>query len=295
MAISSMTGFARAAGVHGAWRLAVELKCVNSKGADIRLRVPPGFDAIEAAARAAIGEVVARGSCQATLSAAREGEGMEPRINLGALKRIAESSRQAALLAGLHPPTFDSLLSVRGVVEYLEPEQDEAATQALLSAMLGLVRQALEALGESRRGEGAALGAVLQKRLDAIAGLVEAADANPARRPEAIRARLGEQVASLMQSARGFDENRLHQEAIVLATKADVREELDRLKTHVGAVRALLAAGGAVGRRLDFLAQELAREANTLCAKSNDVSLTAQGLELRSEIEQLREQVQNIE
>ena len=98
-----------------------------------------------------------------------------------------------------------------------------------------------------------------------------------------------------MQSARGFDENRLHQEAIILATKADVREELDRLQTHIGAVRALLAGGGAVGRRLDFLAQELAREANTLCAKSNDVSLTAQGLELRSEIEQLREQVQNIE
>ncbi len=295
MAISSMTGFARVAGAHGAWRLVVELKCVNGKGADIRIKLPPGFDAVEAPARAAIAEAIARGSCYATLNAMREGEGAEPRINLSALKRLAESSRQAAVLTGLQPPSFDSLLSVRGVVEVTEPEQDEAAMKALHEAMLTLLRQALTALGEARRGEGAALAVVLNKRLDGIAVLTEAADANPARRPEAIRARLGEQVAALMQSARGFDENRLHQEAIILATKADVREELDRLKTHLAAARALLAGGGAIGRRFDFLAQELGREANTLCAKSNDVSLTAQGLELRSEIEQLREQVQNIE
>ena len=129
----------------------------------------------------------------------------------------------------------------------------------------------------------------------AIAGIVEAADANPARRPEAVRERLAQSVQTLMASSRGLDENRLHQEAILLAAKADIREELDRLKTHVKAALTLIGEGGAIGRRLDFLAQELAREASTLCAKANDVSLTAQGLELRAQIEQFREQVQNVE
>jgi uncharacterized protein (TIGR00255 family) len=131
--------------------------------------------------------------------------------------------------------------------------------------------------------------------LAAIAELVEAADANPARRPGAVRERLAQSVQALMESSRGFDENRLHQEAILLAAKADIREELDRLKTHVAAARALIDQGGPIGRRLDFLAQELGREASTLCAKANDVSLTAQGLELRAQIEQFREQVQNVE
>jgi uncharacterized protein (TIGR00255 family) len=139
------------------------------------------------------------------------------------------------------------------------------------------------------------LHAVLSERIDAIAALTQAADDNPARKPEAVRARLAETIAALMGSSRGFDENRLHQEAILIAGKADIREELDRLKAHVAAARALLAEGGPVGRRLDFLAQEFGREANTLCAKANDASLTQQGLELRVQIEQLREQVQNIE
>ena len=161
--------------------------------------------------------------------------------------------------------------------------------------MLESLDAAIVALVASRRAEGAALQAILSERLDAIARLTQAADDNPARRPEAVRARLAAAVAALLESARGFDENRLHQEGILLAAKADIREELDRLKTHVVAARALIAEGGPVGRRLDFLAQELGREANTLCAKANDVSLTAQGLELRAQIEQLREQVQNIE
>ena len=136
---------------------------------------------------------------------------------------------------------------------------------------------------------------MLIERLNAIAALADAADANPARRPEAVRERLAQSVATLMASSRALDENRLHQEAILLAAKADIREELDRLKTHVAAARALIDEGGPIGRRLDFLAQELAREASTLCAKANDVSLTAQGLELRAQIEQFREQVQNVE
>jgi uncharacterized protein (TIGR00255 family) len=146
-----------------------------------------------------------------------------------------------------------------------------------------------------RQAEGAALAAFLDERLTAIAALTKAADDNPGRRPEAIRARLAQSVAALLDAGRGFDENRLHQEAILLASKADIREELDRLTTHVAAARELISVGGPVGRRLDFLAQELAREANTLCAKSNDVALTAIGLDMRSQIEQLREQIQNVE
>ena len=290
-----MTGFARATGAVGAWRLGIELKCVNAKGLDVRLRLPNGFDAAEAEARARVGKAIARGSCFVTVTAQREGAAEEPRINVEALVRMAEAAKLAAAKAGLGPPTLDGLLALRGIVEAAEPAADEAAAAALHAMMLKTLDAGVADLAKMRLSEGAALAAVLGRRLDAIERLTQAADANPARKPEAIRQRLADAVAALMQSARGFDENRLHQEAIILATKADIREELDRLKTHAAAVRALLAAGGAVGRRLDFLAQELAREANTLCAKANDVSLTAQGLELRAEIEQLREQVQNIE
>jgi uncharacterized protein (TIGR00255 family) len=190
---------------------------------------------------------------------------------------------------------MDGLLAVRGVVELAEAEDDEAAIAAASAGALKSLDEALAALSAARRSEGKALAAVMRERLDAIEALTLAADQNPARKPEAVRARLAESVAALMETGRGFDENRLHQEAILLASKADVREELDRLKTHVAAARALLDEGGPIGRRLDFLSQEFSREASTLSAKANDVSLTAQGLELRAQIEQFREQAQNVE
>ncbi len=177
----------------------------------------------------------------------------------------------------------------------MEAADDEAAQAATAQAMLATLEEAIAAVVAARRSEGEALRKVLAERLDSIAALTEAADQNPARKPEAVRARLAASVAALTGAARGLDEARLHQEALLLAAKADVREELDRLHAHVAAARALLGEGGPVGRRLDFLAQEFSREANTLCAKSNDVSLTAQGLELRAQIEQFREQLQNIE
>ena len=211
------------------------------------------------------------------------------------MAEIAAAAREAAEKFGLAPATLDGVLAVRGVVEVVESVDDEAAMAAAGAAVLASLDEAVAALGEARRAEGAALHAVLSERIDAIAALTQAADDNPARKPEAVRARLAETIAALMGSSRGFDENRLHQEAILIAGKADIREELDRLKAHVAAARALLAEGGPVGRRLDFLAQEFGREANTLCAKANDASLTQQGLELRVQIEQLREQVQNIE
>ena len=295
MTLTSMTGFARAAGARGPWRWTVELKCVNAKGLDLRLRIPQGFDRIEGEARARLTKALARGTCFATISAQREGATSQARVDAAALASIISAAREAAEAAGLAPPTMDGVLAVRGVIEIVEASDDEATLGPACAGALSSLDAAIAALTVARRGEGAALATILSERLSAIAGLVQAADDNPARKPEAVRARLAQSIAALMESSRGFDENRLHHEAILLAAKADVREELDRLKTHVAAARALIAEGGAVGRRLDFLAQELGREANTLCAKANDVSLTAQGLELRAQIEQLREQVQNIE
>jgi len=190
---------------------------------------------------------------------------------------------------------MDGLLALRGIVDVTEAGDDEQATASACAAALASLAEALAALDLARRAEGEKLAAVLRERIDAIETLTRAADQNPARGPEAVRARLAETVAALMDSSRGLDENRLHQEALLLAAKADVREELDRLMAHVAAARTLLDQGGAIGRRLDFLAQEFSREANTLCAKANDASLTAQGLELRAQIEQFREQAQNIE
>jgi uncharacterized protein (TIGR00255 family) len=290
-----MTGFARAAGSSGPWRWGFELKSVNAKGLDLRLRMPAPFDRVETEARARLAKTLARGTCFGALIAQREGAAIEARIDRSALESIAAAAREAAAKTGLAPPTMDGLLGLRGVVETVDAADDEASVAAACAGVLASVDEAVAALTVVRRTEGEALAALLMERLKAIAALVEAADANPARRPEAVRERLAQSVEALMASSRGLDENRLHQEAILLAAKADIREELDRLKTHVVAARALIDEGGPIGRRLDFLAQELAREASTLCAKANDVSLTAQGLELRAQIEQFREQVQNVE
>jgi uncharacterized protein (TIGR00255 family) len=295
MPVSSMTGFSRATGGSGSWRWAFEVKSVNAKGLDIRLRIAAPFDRVETEARARFAKALSRGTCFGTLTAQREGAALEARIDRAALDSIAVAAREAAQKAGLAPPTMDGILGLRGIVETIEAGDNEASIEAACAGALASVDEAIAALGIVRRTEGTALAALLTERLNAIAALANAADANPARRPEAIRERLSQSIQTLLSSTRAFDENRLYQEAILLAAKADIREELDRLKTHVAAARALIYEGGPIGRRLDFLAQELAREASTLCAKANDVSLTAQGLELRAQIEQFREQVQNVE
>jgi uncharacterized protein (TIGR00255 family) len=295
MTLSSMTGFARASGASEPWRWAFELKSVNAKGLDLRLKVPPGFERIEVEARARLGRALARGACFVTLTAQREGAALQARVNKEVLAAIVSAVKEAAEGAGLAPPTLDGILAIRGVVEVVESGDDEAALAAACAGALQTLDEAIAALTAMRRVEGAALAAILGERLAAIAALTQAADASPARRPEAIALKLAQSVAALLEAGRGFDENRLYQEAVLLAAKADVREELDRLKTHVEAARELIAGGGPVGRRLDFLAQELGREANTFCAKVNDVTLTTIGLDLRAQIEQLREQIQNIE
>jgi uncharacterized protein (TIGR00255 family) len=295
MTLASMTGFARTHGASGPWRYSWEIKTVNAKGLDLRLRAPQNFDAVEIKARAAVAAKITRGACFANLTAKRDDAAGVARVNRAALDRLLAALDDVPLHANLRPASLDGLLNVRGVVDIIEPEEDEAQKAALDSEMLAALDEALAALIASRRAEGAALGVVLGERLTRIGALAEAADALPARKPDAVRARLAQQIAALLEQASSFDPQRLHQEAVMLAVKADIREELDRLKAHVASGVALLAAGGPIGRRLDFLAQELSRETNTLCAKSNDAALTAIGLDLKIEVEQWREQVQNIE
>lgn len=292
MTIASMTGFARFSGVSGAFRWAWELKSVNAKGLDLRLRVPPAFDVIEIEARARIGRKLSRGTCYATLSVQREAPTPEVRINEDLLRRLAAALADMDS-ANLRPASLDGLLAVRGVLEIRDSNDETELARAQEQALAGL-DQAIAALIDMRQSEGAALAEIMVARLAKLAALRNAADECPGRKPEAIRARLAEAVA-LIASNSTLDEARLYQEALLLAAKADIREELDRITTHIGATADLLERGGPIGRRLDFLAQELGREANTLCAKSNDAALTALGLELRVEIEQFREQVQNIE
>jgi uncharacterized protein (TIGR00255 family) len=295
MMLSSMTGFARGHGVSGPYAWAWEVKSVNGKGLDVRLRLPPGWDAVEAPVRARAAERLARGSIQATLTAERSGVVPVVRINAPVLDAILTTLRELAPRIETSPPSLDGLLSLKGVMDVSELAENEDERRNAETAVIAGFAEAIAALSEMRQREGATLARILKSRLEQIAALVGRAENAPGRRVEAIRARLAEQVATLLAQSDRFDPDRLHQEAILLATKADVREELDRLAAHVAQARVLIDGGGAVGRRLDFLAQEFNREANTLCAKSSDVELTNIGLELKATVEQFREQVQNVE
>ena len=295
MALSSMTGFARGHGVTGSYVWAWELKSVNSKGLDLKLRLPTGWDAIEAPVRARAAEMISRGSVFANLSVSREGVATIARVNEPVLAAVLTTLNALAGKVNAAPPTLDGILALKGVIEVTEAEESEDERRAAETAVAAGFIDALKGLQQMRRYEGEALGRVLDARLGEIAKLAARAEAAPGRRPEAIKARLAEQVATLLESSTRLDPDRLHQEAVLLATKVDIREELDRLSAHVAQARKLLAGGGPIGRKLDFLSQELNRESNTLCAKANDVELTNIGLELKSVVEQFREQVQNLE
>ncbi|GAB6844317.1 uncharacterized protein (TIGR00255 family) [Methylorubrum rhodinum] len=287
-----MTGFARAAGTTGAVQWLWEIRTVNGRGLDIRVRVPNGFEAAGEAARAALSKALARGQCQLGLTLTRPENAARVRIDEALLADLAASVARVPRPAGIAPATLDGLLSVRGVVEVEAegPADPEALNRDLAEGAEALVAD----LAAARRAEGASLREIVGGQLAEIARLTKSAEDCPARRPEAVKARLTASIAALTDGT-GLDPDRLHQEAVLLAAKADVREELDRLRAHVAAANDLLAAGGAIGRRLDFLAQELGREANTLCAKANDIALSRIGLDLKAVVEQFREQVQNVE
>ncbi len=295
MALSSMTGFARGQGAAGAYGWMWEIRSVNAKGLDLRLRLPPGWDAIEPALRARAAEMLSRGTLHATLTVNREGAAPVVRVNDEVLQAVISTLSSLADRIEAEPARLDGILAIKGVIEVSEADEREEERAAAQAAAIRGFEEALTELAKMRRHEGEALGGVLGARLAEIANLVARAEAAPGRTPEAITARLAEQVAALIETSERFDPDRLHQEAILLASKADVREELDRLIAHVGQAEKMIREGGAVGRRLDFLAQEFNRETNTLCAKAIDLELTNIGLELKSLVEQFREQVQNLE
>lgn len=295
MALSSMTGFARGHGETAGYAWSWELKSVNAKGLDLRLRLPPGWDAVEAPVRAKAGEALARGTIHATLGVERHGLAPVVRLNEDVLNAVLGTITRLAGRIDAERPRLDGILGIKGVVEVVEPEEGEQERRTAEAAVMAGFGAALSDLVDNRQREGAALGRILSARLGEIADLLSQAEAAAARRPEAVRQRLADQIAALLDVSDRFDPDRLHQEAVLIAARADVREELDRIAAHVEQARAMVTRGGAVGRRLDFLAQEFNREANTLCAKANDVELTNIGIALKGAVEQFREQLQNLE
>lgn len=295
MTLSSMTGFARSHGASGSYGWSWEIKSVNAKGLELRLRLPPGFDAVEIPVRTRGAETLSRGNVYATLTVNREGIAPVVRINEPVLNAIINAVGALSGKVDAEKPRIDGLLGLRGVIDVADAEESEEEKAAAEDAIVKGFVQALKGLTEMRRHEGEAIGRVLSARLDEMAALSSRAEAAPGRQPEAVKKKLADQIAVLLDASSRFDPDRLHQEAVLLAGKADIREELDRLAAHIAQARKLMSGGGAIGRRLDFLSQELNRETNTLCAKSNDVELTNIGLELKSVVEQFREQVQNLE
>ena len=295
MALSSMTGFARSHGTSGPYVFEWELKSVNAKGFDFRMRLPPGWDEIEAPIRKRSADVLSRGTVYANLTVKRANAASVVRINEDVLASVLKVATELSGKIDAVAPSIDGLLSIKGVLEVVEPETDEAEEKAAKAAAAEAFEQALRSLVDMRKREGTALGQILSQRMNEIEGLARKAEAAPGRRPEAVKARLAEQIAALLETSDRFDEDRLSQEAILIAAKADIREELDRIASHVAQARELIGKGGPIGRRLDFLAQEFNREVNTCCSKSNDLELTNIGLEMKNVVEQFREQVQNLE
>ena len=293
--LQSMTGFARSEGTSGRNRFAWELRSVNGKGLDMRLRLPSGLDRLEQDVRKRISERFSRGNLQVALSLSTDDAKVEAVLNRDALAAVMALRAELGDLVDSAPLRLDTLLGIRGLVEIREAEDDEQAVTARDAAILNCLGDALFKLEEMREHEGSALRDILTRHVDRIAELTTLVEKDPSRSPEEIAKKLSTQLAALMAEAPTLDRDRLYGEAALLATRADLREEIDRLKAHVVAARELLQTGGPAGRRLDFLAQEFNRESNTICSKSNASAVTAAGLELKVVIDQFREQVQNLE
>ncbi len=291
MPVESMTGFARQTANAGRVTIVWELKSVNGKALDIRLRFPSGWERLEPAARHMFQSALSRGNIQAGLSLDAGEAGNSLVVNEAVLKQFELLSSDLSARLGLAPPTVADVLSLPGILQ----RGDAAADPSLEPAILQCLGEAIAALKHSRRSEGTALEAILLGHVHSVEALTLKAETDPARQPDAIRARIAENIAALIGASPALDQDRLASEALFVANRADIREEIDRLKTHVKSAGQLLAQGGAAGRKLDFLAQEFNREANTLCSKSNAASITAIGLELKAAVDQFREQVQNLE
>ena len=296
MTLFSMTGFAHAEGTWNDYRWTWEVKSVNSKGLDARIRLPQGFEAVEAAARKVIAKALSRGHVNAALQLERDGGDTTITVNQAALDVLIEAAGTAAKKHGLKKPRAEALMSLRGVIEVTDPLLQDDERKALETTILATLDDVLKDLIAARAGEGEALKRLLDEQINTIQTLTDKARTCASQQPDAIKTRLHTQIADLLQgSTVPLDDDRIAQEAAFLAVKADVREELDRLDAHVAAARELITEGSPMGRKLDFLSQEFSREANTLCSKAADAEMSAIGLELKAIIDQMREQVQNIE
>ncbi len=295
MTLKSMTGFARSDGSHGMHSWHWEARAVNGRGLDIRLRLPSGYESIEQAVRDTCKKRLARGNCSVTLTVRRDSGETAARLNEDVFRQVVQAAEKARALVDAEAPTLDGLLSMRGVIEFTEAEEDEAELKARQDAVLADFSNVLDFLIEARVAEGEHLSREISGQVDEVANLVAAIEKSPSRTSEAISKKLQEQIKQLLGETSQLDEQRLHQEAVLLAAKADVEEELARLNAHVSAARDLLISTEPVGRKFDFLTQEFNREANTICSKSNAPDITTAGLELKAIIDRIREQVQNIE
>jgi uncharacterized protein (TIGR00255 family) len=294
MTISSMTGFARASGSHLAETWVWELKSVNGKAFDARLRLPQGFDHLEIPAKQMLAQHFKRGNLQINLSMQSAAGEERISINRDVLEQYLVLAEELRNRTGALPPSSESLLALRGVVETKSETRSEEDQLLIDEAILKSFNQAVVELVKNRDEEGAKLFSILKSQLDHIETCRTNAIKHPSRQIETIKQKLKDQVAQLIELHK-FDDQRLHQEAVMLATRADIQEELDRLGAHISAARDLLKSKEPVGRKFDFLTQEFNREANTLCSKANDSGLTSIGLDLKTVIDQMREQVQNIE
>lgn len=291
-----MTGFARAEGEHAGQRWIWELKSVNGRGLDLKLRTPQGFDALEQPARAAAARRFKRGSLQASLSLARDTAAPAPvRVDTSLVAKLIEAGEPFVAEKKARRPAWDGLLQVRGVVLNEDlAEMDEDARAAFEAALMEGFAAALDTLAAARQIEGRMLAGALGEAADRMDALIAAARASAAAAPAAALERIRQRLETLSPEIR-IDPARLAQEAAIVAAKADVQEELERLAAHVGELRILLTKPEPAGRRLDFLSQELTREANTLCSKSADLELTRIGLDLKTVVDQVKEQAANVE
>ena len=300
MAVHSMTGFARTSGQYqdgldreASW--SIELRSVNGKGLDIRLRIPSSLEAIDQQIRKHLSSKISRGNVSLNLSLkSKENRGMLE-LNQEAFNDILKAAKTASEISELPMPSLDALLNVRNVLQEQELPENEEETKALQAEILKTIEHALHDFLLARAEEGAKIGINCQERLDKINDLTDQAIEQASNQTKVIKQKIKENITTLLEQSDDMDENRLHQEAMFIAVKADVSEELDRLKAHVEQANDLLQRAEPIGRRLDFLCQEFNREANTLCSKSSSKELTYIGLELKTVIDQLREQVQNIE
>ncbi|WP_176083959.1 YicC/YloC family endoribonuclease [Martelella sp. HB161492] len=295
MAVQSMTGFASASGQEGRYRWSFELRSVNGKGLDLRLRLPSGFEHLETELRTRAGTLLTRGNLQIALSVSLADSRLDLVVNETVLNAVLALKERLGDRIDPAPLSLEGLLGIRGIADFKEAEEDDAALAARDASILAGFDAALSHLVDMRRAEGEKIAAVLLGQIDRIEQLTVRVEQDPSRSADAIALRLREQVARLVDAQPSLDPDRLYAEAALLATRADLQEEIDRLHAHVAAVRTLLAEGGPCGRKLDFLAQEFNRETNTICSKSNAVAVTTAGLELKVVIDQLREQVQNVE